>query len=516
MRGDKHIVMLVANGVTGDSRVQKSAASAAAAGYRVTVVGLSKTASRTVEQVGDVTIVRVPVLFGSYMAAKRKAALAAKGKVAPGKPVPEGRITTAARRAKKLVKPSMKARRSRVTQIQSRLSELKIAGGGWARVTHLRARVVVSEALLKLERLGVRGADEALRWAERRATPAASDEPTEEHLFRAKLNDFEEAYLTELATMSFDLVHAHDFTMVECAGRAVGEAAGRPPFVYDAHEWVRGLSHLPLGTQMVGAAVEAEHIVAAHAVITVSPVLAERLREENDLAELPEVVLNAPVAAAFDPDSTLSVREQAGLAANVPLAVYGGAVKASRGVTTIIRALPLVPDLHLAVVANAPTAAGVKEVLDEAVVAGVRQRVHVVPYVEPDQVSSYLRTADVGVHPLLRSGNAELALPNKIFEYMHAGLPMVVSDMPSMAKMVREYGWGEVFPAEDHDALAVALRQVLAAPRAYDAGLQDANVREQFSWERQAQTLVGVYDRLLFAGATHDDRSPAPPVRGLS
>jgi glycosyltransferase involved in cell wall biosynthesis len=181
----------------------------------------------------------------------------------------------------------------------------------------------------------------------------------------------------------------------------------------------------------------------------------------------------------------------------VPLAVYSGVVKAARGVATIVRALPLLPDLHLAVVARTPYTADVKELVAEAACLGCDDRVRLVPYVEHDEVSGYLASADVGIHPLLRSGNAELALPNKLFEYLHAGLPMVVSDMPSMSQLVIERGWGEVFVADDHEDLARVLRRVLAHPSFYAAGLQDSDARTWFSWERQARTLIETYDRLL-------------------
>lgn len=104
----------------------------------------------------------------------------------------------------------------------------------------------------------------------------------------------------------------------------------------------------------------------------------------------------------------------------------------------------------------------------------------------------------------LRSGNAELALPNKLFEYLHAGLPMVVSDMPSMAGMVRRHGWGEVFSAGESQSLADALRRVFADPNSYAAALGDAAARERFSWERQAETLVQTYDRLIPGVAVND------------
>lgn len=490
-RRQKHVVMVVANEVSNDSRVQKTALAASEAGYRVTVVGLSKKAKREVEILGEAEIVRVPVPFTRYHAAR-------------GTNGPVAKLRRVARLLKKHGKSRLKKKRARVAKAQQSVALLAGVGAGRIQVTLQRFRLAVLAALMKLDQLGILGADRALRWCERYAAPKPTDQAAEERLFRAKLADFEQAFLAELAETEFDLIHAHDFSMVACASEAVRNAARtrqRPAFVYDAHEWVRGLTHLPAATQAVSVAVEEQHIRSADAVVTVSPVLAERLQQEHGLTERPALVLNAPLAGAYDPESSLSVRSQAGVGPEVPLAVYGGAVKASRGVSTIIRALPLLPDLHLAIVAQDANAAGVKEVLAEAVQQHCADRVHVVPYVRQDQVSNYLRTATLGVHPLLRSGNAELALPNKVFEYFHAGLPMVVSDMPSMAELVRGHGWGEVFTAGDPASLADALRRVLGQPEAYHAGLVDADVRRRFAWEHQAETLIAIYDRLLFDGA---------------
>lgn len=47
-----------------------------------------------------------------------------------------------------------------------------------------------------------------------------------------------------------------------------------------------------------------------------------------------------------------------------------------------------------------------------------------------------------------------LALPNKIFEYIQAGIPILVSDLPEMQRVVVDYGVGEVFPDGDDQILA--------------------------------------------------------------
>ena len=87
-------------------------------------------------------------------------------------------------------------------------------------------------------------------------------------------------------------------------------------------------------------------------------------------------------------------------------------------------------------------------------------------------------------------------MPNKLFEYLHAGLPMVFSESPTMAEFVRTHGLGEVAPVDDARAWAAAIERVLAAPR-YRDGAEWEALRLEWSWETQAEILIGVYREIL-------------------
>lgn len=481
-RQSKHVVMLVANDVYSDSRVQKVALAASDAGYRVTVIGRAKKGGRSVEPIGAGRIIRVPVSFSRLQEAQRDVQR-------------PSRAMAAALRMEASAIACIKPMQARVGGIDRGSDRT-----GGARRSLRRSERLVLKGLVKLMQVPVVVGRGAARLADRCDGGGPPDGWLESQKHRAVLADYEQAYLAEVGQMDFDLVHAHDATTIACASNAVAFASRsgvRPALVYDAHEYARGLSNLPASIRDVNVAVEQANIGAADAVVTVSPVLADRLQRDHSLPQTPALVLNAPLAAAFDPDSRLSVRESAGLAEDVPLAVYAGVIKPLRGVATVVRALPLVPDLHVAIVVSTPGSAAVKELLAEAHQGGCAERVHVLPYVQQDQVINYLRTADVGLYPLLRSGNTELAWPTKIFEYLHAGLPMVVSDMPSMSELVMQQGWGEVFAAGDPEGFAAAVRRVLARPCAYETALRDRSARDRFAWEQQARTLVSTYDGLV-------------------
>ena len=129
---------------------------------------------------------------------------------------------------------------------------------------------------------------------------------------------------------------------------------------------------------------------------------------------------------------------------------------------------------------------------------GIGDRFHLAPYVDPELVPSYIRPATVGISPLLRAPNHDIAVTNKFCEYIAAGLPIVTSDTPAQAELVRDLDLGAVHVAGDVDDCARAIRAVLAdRDRLARRISSDAELRHRFSWAAQAETLRTVYDELL-------------------
>jgi len=100
-----------------------------------------------------------------------------------------------------------------------------------------------------------------------------------------------------------------------------------------------------------------------------------------------------------------------------------------------------------------------------------------------------------------------MALPNKLFEYLHARIPVVVSDCRVMADFVLTHGHGEVFVAEDAVDLATQVRKVLADLPRYRAALNDdPELFDQLSWATQERVLWSVYRDLLGEAAVPVDQ----------
>jgi glycosyltransferase involved in cell wall biosynthesis len=262
--------------------------------------------------------------------------------------------------------------------------------------------------------------------------------------------------------------------------------------VYDAHEYVPGL---PIDSRRRDAYtdLENEYVRRVDAIITVSEGLATLLHERFGIR--PAVVMNAP-----DMEKTIEVepvRNVAGVPKGSPLIIYVGGIAPHRGADVLIEAMAhLDSDVHLVFVSNYTTGY-VANLVARGESRGLADRLHVVPYVAPEAVVGYIRSADVSVVPLSREFmNYEIALPNKLFQSIQASVPVVVSDNPELERFVTQHQVGEVFTSGDAIALAKAVNTILESPERYGRALANPELLELISWKRQAEIVIETYREL--------------------
>ncbi|MGP3987394.1 glycosyltransferase family 4 protein [Streptomyces sp. 3N207] len=496
------IVMLVCNGVVGDSRVQKTARSAAEAGWEVTLLGRSPDGRSASWRVGraEVRLLPVPTPLAHPPRTTRRPLLTRPLAYRPGAaPYRVQRV--------KAWRDELRTRRAALKQ-----------GGPVPRTAAARLALPRAAARLAQRWVGFRKRQLEVAAKRRgsglldRAAVAFWQRALRERCWRMlwpSLYDFELAYGRVVDELRPDIIHANDFRMVGVGARAKIRAAaeGRPvKLVWDAHEFLPGVRPWTNDVRWLPAHIahEREYVPYADAAVTVSRTAAELLRRAHGLAEDPAVVLNAPEAHTTRrsaPDEIPSLRARCGIGTETPLVVYSGAAAPQRGLATMVEALPGLPGVHTALIVGKPASGYVRELVARAARLGVAERLHVLPYVPYWQVVPFLAEADAGAIPLHHWTNHEIALITKFFEYAHARLPLVVSDVETMAATTLETGQGEVFRAEDTADYVRAVRAVLEAPERYRAAYERPGLLERWTWETQARTLDGIYTQLLQAAA---------------
>lgn len=493
------VVMVVANAATSDTRVMKSAASVASSGCEVIVVGASSSGRTEELQFGEVRVI-----------------------LQPPRPREDEQETRLSRTLRAIAFRSQSARDAATTCRATRQRRLAAATARAARrsgsshASGSRFSGLVWRAWLRCTRT----ADSVdRRWFSLRCR--ATDGTLASFLLRPAwrlsgirrrpvdrvAREFPQLTRLELSvgpcidSLRPDVLHAHDFTALAIVANAAGRGRGRGgrgiPWVYDAHELVRGLTSFK--PERLAAAIELEtrHIRSADQIITVSEQLATRLEVDYALPRRPHIVLNAPRLSTFSPQPREGVRDALGLADEVPLAVYPGNVKPLRGLDAVVDALALLPGLHLVLVTDS-AGAYLAGLVERAALGDCAERLHVLPYVESHRVSSFIASATFGVNPLLRYPNSEVALPNKIFEYLQARLPIVTTGLPAIEELVVPLGIGETFPPGDPAGFAAAAGRVLGNRSRYAAAFdRHPELAQAYSWEAQEQTLHRVYDGLL-------------------
>jgi len=91
-----------------------------------------------------------------------------------------------------------------------------------------------------------------------------------------------------------------------------------------------------------------------------------------------------------------------------------------------------------------------------------------------------------------RGASYHFALPNKLFDYIQAGIPVLVSDLPEMKRVVEDYGVGEVLRLEERngEALAKRVRSMVEGDR-WEAYQQNSlRYREELCWENEQHRLL--------------------------
>lgn len=287
--------------------------------------------------------------------------------------------------------------------------------------------------------------------------------------------------------MSPDLVHANDYDTMW-----IGVAAKllrRSRLVYDAHElWPD--QDGDVGWRVWLIACEWLFVRVADALVAANPGISETIARRYRVRR-PVVVRNLPGSAAQSPAPPEGLRAGA-----QPLAIYIGSLAPERGIEHAIRALAHVEGLRLRLMGSGTEEyrAHLERTADAV---GVGDRVEYRPAVDPAAVADTIAGVDMGV--VLTEAtclNNVLSLPNKLFEYAAAGLPVVASDLPILGPLVREEGIGEVVPAGDLDAIAGAMRRLAEPARNAEARERVRSFGERVNWQQERRMLEGAYTGL--------------------
>jgi len=283
-----------------------------------------------------------------------------------------------------------------------------------------------------------------------------------------------------------DVIHCHD-TLVLPLGCLVKCLTGAK-LVYDAHELESNRNGL---TKLQGAlTLRVEKFLwrFVDALIVVSPSI-ERWYLENIGPKPTAVILKSPLFLEEHKEDVDYLRKKFSISGESKIFIYVGILGHGRGIDLLTEAFknPQVSS-HVVFLGYGELSEELKRLAD------LHPNMHVHDAVPHSQVVSIAQSADFGLCLVQNVSLSDyFCLPNKLFEYCFAGVPVLASDFPDIRVLLSEYGVGECCKLHVHDVLDAILRLERSQSTFTFANLTP------LSWQAQEQKLVELYQQGLSA-----------------
>lgn len=311
-------------------------------------------------------------------------------------------------------------------------------------------------------------------------------------------------------TTPADVYHAHDITALPACYAAA--LLRRRKLVFDAHELPLTQPHIMARrvTHTLAVAMLRLFMRRCDAAITVSPPLVDVMR---DLYGGPRaaVIRNVPLYQAPAPSARL--RERLDLPQGTRIALYQGGIQANRTLDILVHAARhLDPGIVIVMMGNGPMVAELSAMIASE---GAGDRVKMLPAVPYQELLSWTASADLGllvVKPDF-SLSVKYSLPNKLFEYLMAGLPVLTSEMVAIEETVLGYGVGDVIRSLEPNIVAAKVNSMLADAATWSQMHASAlrTARKDLCWEAEKSRLVAIYSVL-----TGDSRGGKESAAGVT
>lgn len=266
------------------------------------------------------------------------------------------------------------------------------------------------------------------------------------------------------------------------------------PLVYDSHEYFTGVPELEHHKvkQWLWKQIEAFIFPKLKDVFTVNHSIADLFEKQYGIR--PKVVRNVPPVLKMD---KLPSREALALPLDKKIMILQGAgININRGAEEMVEAMQWVENAILLIVGGGDVMELLKEMvsrlhLEEKVIFKGRQAFH--------KLMQYTSASDFGLSLDKPSClNYQFSLPNKIFDYLQAGIPVVASPLVEIKNIIEKYQVGDFIPNHDPRLMAVKINEIVL----HDDWLAQwkKNTRKaaaELNWELESKILIEVYKKYV-------------------
>jgi len=290
----------------------------------------------------------------------------------------------------------------------------------------------------------------------------------------------------------FDLLVSNDLdTLPACYLAAILK---RRPVVYDSHEYFTGLPELSNRrlVRYVWKTFERTIFPRLKYVITVSDSIAGLYEKEYGIR--PVVIRNlAPSSEKLKPveRNELNISED-----EFVMIIQGTGINIDKGCEEAVEAVAGTEKLALIIAGSGDVLNYVKEMTGRL---NIMNRVKILPPMQWNELIRYTKTADAGL--VLEKDtnlNYRFSLPNKLFDYISAGIPVIAADLPEISAVVTKYNCGIIIPGVTPGEISEAV-ELLRKNKSLSEELKKNAVKAslELNWERESWKVRDFYRNLI-------------------
>lgn len=294
---------------------------------------------------------------------------------------------------------------------------------------------------------------------------------------------------------NYRLVHAHDFTALP-----IGYLLSRLksiPLIYDTHELWSESEHEDYPEQMLRLAYRIERYLAKRAdrIVTVSNSINTFLQR---YFENPKITTIRNIPSYTSSHQSNILRERYSIPFDIPIFIYQGAISKARGVDLILEAVKRIrhDEFRFLFLGNGPYLKEIEIFVHEH---DMESKFILSEAVPQNELLAYLSSGDIGVHAISNTClNHAYCLPNKLFEYIHAGLGVLCTDLKEMTHLVQENGIGLNFEDRNPDDLALKMRYLIEHRDQMNRYKSNSRqLSKSLTWDNEYSGLECLYRELL-------------------
>ena len=271
--------------------------------------------------------------------------------------------------------------------------------------------------------------------------------------------------------------------------------------VYDSHEFELGRNKKRGKLQIFCVKYLERFLIKRCAFsIMVNDSIADEVQRIHKLKQRPIVVRSTPEKWVIEPSEVQKVRmEYTEVFGNKnPILMYHGVVMAGRGIERLLEVVRAIPEVNAVVLGNGakPYLNSLKKTAEEY---GITKRILFHPAVPIRELWKYVGAADIGMVTIPAvTKSYYYMLPNKFFENIHSGTPIIGSDFPEIRRLVNQYNLGLLCDPEKTDEICACVNKMLTDTEFYNMCKQSAlEAKEVLCWEKEKVVLKNAYSRII-------------------